>query len=64
VGVSINFLVKKKSEQPSRQVKFYYSRVDEFWRKEQKYEFLSKKDHVITVSLETVKIINALPKLQ
>ena len=54
LGVSISFLVKKKSEQPSRQVKFYYSRVDEFWRKEQKYDFLSGKDHISNVEWQEI----------
>lgn len=54
VGVSISFLVKKKNEQPPRQVKFYYSRVDEFWRKEQKYEFLSEKEHIGNVEWQEI----------
>jgi predicted helicase len=36
-------LVKKKSDQTSNKIKFYYSSVDEFWRKEQKYDFLDEK---------------------
>lgn len=40
VGVSINLLIRKgKSTQPAQ---IYYRRVDEFWRKEEKYEYLDK----------------------
>ena len=46
VGVCITFLVKRPATEPTR---FYYARVDEFWRKKQKYEFLEKHDHYSTV---------------
>ena len=39
VGVSINFLIKKKGTK-LRQASIYYARLDEFWRKEEKYDFL------------------------
>ena len=42
VGVSINFLIKKKGTKP-RQASIYYARLDEFWRKEEKYDFLNSK---------------------
>jgi predicted helicase len=45
VGVSISLLVKKKEPQP-KQAKIYYARVDEFWRKEEKYDFLDDKEHI------------------
>lgn len=38
VGVSINLFVRRK--QRSEKAKIFYARVDEFWRKEQKYIFL------------------------
>jgi len=42
VGVSINLLIRKgKSAQPAQ---IYYTRVDEFWRKEEKYEYLDKSE--------------------
>ena len=44
VGVSINFFVKKSS-QPETQAKIFYARVDEFWRKEDKYRYLNSKEH-------------------
>ena len=44
VGVSINFLVKK-SNQSEIHTKIFYARVDEFWRKEDKYRYLDSKEH-------------------
>ena len=43
VGVSINLLVKKhqSGQEPA---KIFYSRTDEFWRKEQKYDLLDSKN--------------------
>jgi predicted helicase len=45
VGVSINLLIKRKDLQP-KQARIYYARVDEFWRKEEKYDFLDDKEHI------------------
>lgn len=44
VGVSINLLIKRKDEADSL-CRVYYSRVDEFWRKEEKYRFLDESEH-------------------
>ena len=43
VGVSINLLVKKNSMTYS-QVDMFYTCVDEFWRKEEKYRYLEAKE--------------------
>ena len=43
VGVSINFFVKKS--QSNGHVEIFYARVDEFWRKEEKYRYLDTKEH-------------------
>ena len=43
VGVSINFLVKRKGKSNSL-AKIFFARVDENWRKEQKYRYLDKKE--------------------
>jgi predicted helicase len=43
VGVSINLFVKKNNNQ---EPKILYSRLDEFWRKEQKYNFLNQKVNI------------------
>ena len=50
VGVSINFFVKKGSVgtglQPVHATpQIFYARVDEFWRKEEKYRYLDSKEH-------------------
>jgi len=39
VGVSINILVKKKVKQ-KRKARILYARLDEYWHKEEKYNFL------------------------
>jgi predicted helicase len=43
VGVSINLLVRSRRQDASRP-RVCYSRVEEFWKKEQKYTFLEEVD--------------------
>ncbi len=43
VGVSISFFIKKQSDTVSCQI--FYARVDEFWRKEQKYHFMDETEN-------------------
>jgi len=48
VGVSINFFVKKgagnaNSKSDAKPAEIFYARVDEFWRKEEKYHYLNSK---------------------
>ena len=43
VGVSINFFVKKQ-DKGSSQLRIFFSRVDEFWHKEEKYRYLDEKE--------------------
>ena len=43
VGVSINIFVKRENTSEQPQTTIYYACIDEFWRKEQKYDFLDKK---------------------
>ncbi len=46
IGVSINLFVKKNSQKDaSRTAEVFYARVDEFWRKEDKYNYLDSKQH-------------------
>jgi predicted helicase len=54
LGVSVNFLIKKKGAEP-RPASIYYARVDEFWRKEEKYDFLDSKDSIGNVVWEEKK---------
>lgn len=42
VGVSINLLIKKKNAKMG-EINVFYNSVDAFWRKEQKYDYLSGK---------------------
>ena len=44
VGVSINFFIKRRDNANS-QAEIFYARVDEFWRKEDKYRYLDSKQH-------------------
>ena len=46
VGVSINFFVKKNSvDVDSKLAEIFYASVDEFWRKDEKYNYLNSKQH-------------------
>jgi len=53
VGVSINFFVKKKDSTDSP-AKIFYARVDEFWRKEEKYRYLGSKEHYRNVEWKQI----------
>ncbi len=53
VGVSINFFVRKKIASREH-AKIYYACVDEFWRKEQKYDFLDKEIHRGNIEWEEI----------
>ena len=44
VGVSINFFIKRRDSAKAH-AKVFYTRVDEFWRKEDKYRYLDSKGH-------------------
>ncbi|MDJ0516089.1 MAG: N-6 DNA methylase [Trichodesmium sp. MO_231.B1] len=54
VGVSINLLIKKKEGKKS-QCQIYYGNVDEFWRKEEKYAYLEKCQHLGEVDWQEIK---------
>ncbi len=59
VGVSINFFVKKSakrtdSESVPKTSKIFYARVDEFWRKEEKYHYLDTKEHHQNIDWERI----------
>ncbi|MCY4079591.1 MAG: N-6 DNA methylase [Caldilineaceae bacterium] len=53
VGVSINFLVKKCGKALS-QTQLLYARVDEFWRKEEKYRYLNKMEQYVNVNWKKI----------
>ena len=44
IGVSINFFIKRRDSKNS-QPDIFYARVDELWRKEDKYRYLDSKKH-------------------
>ena len=50
-GVSINLFVLKPGSQAHR---IYYARLDEYWRKEQKLDFLAEKGSVLKVQWQVV----------
>ncbi len=46
VGVSINFFIKKRVGMADPKLsEIFYARVDEFWQKEEKYNYLNSKQH-------------------
>ena len=51
VGVSINFFIKK-ADNTNSQTQIFYACVDEFWRKEDKYNHLNLKLHYQNVEWE------------
>ncbi|MFL6333130.1 MAG: type ISP restriction/modification enzyme [Pyrinomonadaceae bacterium] len=44
VGVSVNIFVRRRDEKGT--AKIFYARMDEFWRKKEKYDFLDEAQHV------------------
>ena len=56
VGVSINFFVKKngEAEAPSQARIALRERVDEFWRKEEKYRYLDAKEQYSNIEWKSV----------
>ena len=54
VGVSVNLFVRTTDRRGEAGAVFY-SRVDEFWRREQKYEYLDEKQRIGNVSWQEVE---------
>ena len=55
VGVSINFFIKNGVFQTdSSSTEIFYARVDEFWRKEEKYNHLNSKEHYQNVEWQQI----------
>jgi predicted helicase len=52
VGVSINLLLKKKSAETTQ---IFYASLDEYWRKENKYNFLDKQPHNFDIDWQLIK---------
>ena len=53
VGVSINIFIKK-NDSVNSPAKISYARVDEFWRKEEKYRYLDSKEHYHNVEWKPI----------
>ena len=53
VGVIINFLVKRNGKVDSKP-DLFYARVDEFWRKEEKYRYLDAKEQYDNIKWERI----------
>ncbi|MCY3739633.1 MAG: N-6 DNA methylase [Candidatus Poribacteria bacterium] len=53
VGVSINFFIKK-ADNTNSQTQIFYACVDEFWRKEDKYDHLNSKQHYQNIEWEQI----------
>ena len=55
VGVSINFFIKKSAVRTDhKSTKVFYARVDEFWRKEEKYHYLNSKQHYRNIDWQQI----------
>ena len=54
IGVSINFFIKRRGNANS-QAEIFYARVDEFWRKEDKYRYLDSKEHYRNIEWKSIR---------
>ena len=54
VGVSINLFAKRRNNANS-QAEIFYARVDEFWRKEDKYRHLDSKEHYRNIEWKSIR---------
>ena len=55
VGVSINFFIKRDATKTDvNPTEIFYTRVEEFWRKEEKYNYLDSKAHYQNVDWQQI----------
>ncbi len=55
VGVSINFFVKRNANSTdSKSAEIFYACVDEYWRKEEKYQHLDSKQHYRNIEWQRI----------
>ena len=55
VGVSVNFFIKRGSiKTDSLSTEIFYASVDEFWRKEKKYNYLNSKEHYQNIDWQQI----------
>ena len=56
VGVSINLFIKKSTENTDpRLAKIFYARIDESWRKEEKYHYLDSTQHYQNIEWQQLR---------
>jgi predicted helicase len=55
VGVSINLFVKKENKQDSISSGIHYARANEFWRKEDKYQYLEEAQSNSNITWQILK---------
>ena len=53
VGVSINFFIKRR-DNANAHTEIFYARLDEFWRKEDKYRYLDSKKHYRSIEWQPI----------
>ena len=54
VGVSINFFIKRRGRTNS-QAEIFYARVEESWRKEDKYRYLDTKEYYRNIEWQAIR---------
>ena len=54
IGVSINFFIKRRGNANS-QAEIFYARVDEIWRKEDKYRYLDSKEYYRNIEWKLIR---------
>ena len=56
VGVSINLFIKQdENGTDPKPVKIFHARVDEFWRKDEKYNYLDSKQHYQNIDWQQIQ---------
>ena len=56
IGVSINLFIKRSTAKiDPKPAEIFYARVDEFWRKKEKYHFLDSKEHYQNIEWKKVE---------
>ena len=56
VGVSINLFIKRSpAKPPPKSAEIFYARVNQFWRKEEKYNYLNSKEHYQNIEWKRVE---------
>ena len=55
IGVSINLFIKRSEKRTdSKPTEISYARVDEFWRKDEKYQYLDSKGHYQNINWQEI----------